>query len=216
MATMMYWLVCVYLWAGDRCRWNCVYLMYAEYVAFFSKEDTYNLPNTFFSKHRSLQRISYKLNLLKVSLLLCRLYSPRSTIFPNRFFPRKKFFVVQFHLRFLNWYWHSCIAWLAPFAMAWSTPGFSLTNFCCFFLKVLWIDVPYMGMPGAKGDKLFGSPAFAMPLLTNAKKKNIINKHVSLFHTGQEDAISCFDKVYFNTQAGDDIYTRTRWFYWVM
>lgn len=89
---------------------------------------------------------------------------PLSTIFPNKFFPLKKFLVEQFHLWFLNWYWHSWIAWLAPLAIADSNPGFSRTKRLCFLLKVLWTDESINATPGDIGDRLFGSPALAIPL----------------------------------------------------
>lgn len=92
------------------------------------------------------------------------IFLPLSTIFPKRFFPLKKFFVEQFHQRLRNWYWHSCIAKFAPFLMASSTPVFSLANLLCFRLRVPCTEGSMKRTPGDTGDRLLGSPAFAMPL----------------------------------------------------
>lgn len=90
--------------------------------------------------------------------------SPLSTILPNRFFPRRKFLVEQFHRRLRNWCWHSAIAWFAPLATAINTPGFSLANLRCFLLKVAYTVGSMWREAGDIGKKLFGSPAFAIPL----------------------------------------------------
>lgn len=90
--------------------------------------------------------------------------SPRSTILPKRFLPRRKLRVEQFHRRFLNWCWHSEMAMLAPFAIAASTPGFSRASRRCFRRSVAWIAGSIYTCTGVTGEMLFGSPAFAMPL----------------------------------------------------
>lgn len=92
------------------------------------------------------------------------MHLPLSTILPNRFFPLKKFLVEQFHLLYLNWCWHSATAILAPLATAASTPGFSLASRRCFLLNVACTAGSIYSTPGDSGDKLFGSPAFAIPL----------------------------------------------------
>lgn len=99
-------------------------------------------------------------------------YLPLSTIFPNKFFPLRKFLVEQFHRRSLNWYWHSEMAWLAPFATAANTPRFSRANRLCFLRRVWWTDGSMDSIPGDIGNRLFGSPAFAIPLEAKKKKKN--------------------------------------------
>lgn len=91
-------------------------------------------------------------------------YLPRSTILPNRFLPRKKFFVEQFHLRFRNWCWHSEMARLAPLTSAARTPGFSRTSRRCFRRSVEWMAGSKNATLAVNGDILFGSPTFAMPL----------------------------------------------------
>lgn len=91
-------------------------------------------------------------------------YSPRSTIFPNRFLPRRKLRVEQFHRRLRNWCWHSAIAILAPLAIAASRPGFSRASLRCLRRSVAWIAGSIYIIPGVSGDMLFGSPAFAIPL----------------------------------------------------
>lgn len=90
--------------------------------------------------------------------------SPLSTILPKRFLPRRKFLVEQFHLLCLNWCWHSVTAILAPFATALRTPGFSLARRLCFRRNDSCIVGSMYKTPGDTGDKLFGSPAFAIPL----------------------------------------------------
>lgn len=72
-------------------------------------------------------------------LCLMMVYSPRSTILPKRFLPRRKLRVEQFHRRLRNWCWHSVMAIFAPFAIAASTPGFSRASRRCFRLSVAWI-----------------------------------------------------------------------------
>lgn len=94
---------------------------------------------------------------------------PLSTIFPNKFFPLKKFLVEQFHLLYLNWCWHSATAMLAPLATAASTPGFSRANLRCLRLRVACTAGSIYSTPGDSGDKLFGSPAFAIPLWTTTR-----------------------------------------------
>lgn len=96
---------------------------------------------------------------------------PRSTIFPNKFFPRKKFRVEQFHRRFRNWCWHSLIAILALLTSAANTPGFSLTKRRCFRRNVVWTAGSIYMIPDVNGDILFGSPTFAMPLVIRKKQK---------------------------------------------
>lgn len=98
------------------------------------------------------------------------MHLPLSTILPNRFFPLKKFLVEQFHLLYLNWCWHSATAMLAPFATAASTPGFSLASRRCFLLNVACTAGSIYSTPGDNGDRLFGSPAFAIPLLNKDSK----------------------------------------------
>lgn len=81
---------------------------------------------------------------INVSIILkCKkiqFYLPRSTIFPNRFFPRKNDFVEQFHCRLRNWCWHSLMAMLIPFSSDLFTPGFSPTSRLCFRRSVLPIS----------------------------------------------------------------------------
>lgn len=96
-------------------------------------------------------------------------YLPLSTILPNKFLPRIKFLVEQFHLWFRNWYWHSYIAKFAPLAIADSNPTFSRTKRLCFLLSVLCTEESIKATPGDIGDKLLGSPAFAMPLKWNCE-----------------------------------------------
>lgn len=96
-------------------------------------------------------------------------YSPLSTIFPNKFFPLRIFLVEQFHRWFLNWYWHSYMAWFAPLAIADKSPGFSRTKRLCFLLRVLWTEESIRATPGDIGDRLLGSPALAIPLKWNWK-----------------------------------------------
>lgn len=93
-----------------------------------------------------------------------RNYIPRSTILPNRFLPRKKFFVEQFHLRFRNWCWHSEMASFAPLTSAWRTPGFSRTNRRCLRRNVVCMAGSMYTTLDVNGEILFGSPTFAMPL----------------------------------------------------
>lgn len=97
---------------------------------------------------------------------------PLSTIFPNKFFPLKKFLVEQFHLLNLNWCWHSATAMLAPFATAANTPGFSLASLLCFRLNVACTAGSIYKTPGDIGERLFGSPALAMPLQKKIKNMN--------------------------------------------
>lgn len=84
------------------------------------------------------------------------------------FFPLRKFLVEQFHLLYLNWCWHSATAMLAPLATADKTPGFSLASLLCFRLRVEWIAGSMIRTPGDIGDRLFGSPALAIPLQQNS------------------------------------------------
>lgn len=91
-------------------------------------------------------------------------HSPRSTIFPNRFLPRRKFRVEQFHRRLRNWCWHSEMAILAPLTNAAKTPGFSRTKRRCFRRSVVCTAGSMYMMPDVSGDILFGSPTFAIPL----------------------------------------------------
>lgn len=93
-----------------------------------------------------------------------KMCSPRSTILPKRFLPRRKLRVEQFHRRFRNWCWHSVMAMLAPFAIAASTPGFSRASRRCFRLSVAWMAGSMYTWTGVTGEMLFGSPAFAIPL----------------------------------------------------
>lgn len=104
------------------------------------------------------------------------MHLPLSTILPNRFFPLKKFLVEQFHLLYLNWCWHSATAMLAPFATAASTPGFSLASRRCFLLSVACTAGSMYRTPGDNGDKLFGSPALAIPL--SNKKSQVSENHL--------------------------------------
>lgn len=98
-----------------------------------------------------------------------KMCSPRSTILPKRFLPRRKLRVEQFHRRFLNWCWHSAIAIFAPFAIAARTPGFSRASRRCFRRRVAWIAGSMYTWTGVTGEMLFGSPAFAMPLKSSKK-----------------------------------------------
>lgn len=107
-------------------------------------------------------------------------YIPRSTILPNRFLPRKKFFVEQFHLRFRNWCWHSEIARFAPLTNAANTPGFSRTKRRCLRRSVVCMAGSMYTMLDVNGDILFGSPTFAMPLFFSEiyqkfREKMVIN-----------------------------------------
>ena len=94
---------------------------------------------------------------------LC-VYLPRSTIFPNRFLPRRKLRVEQFQRRFLNWCWHSLMAKLAPLTRAPNTPGLSRTKRRCFLLSVVCMAGSTYIIPELMGEILFGSPTLAMPL----------------------------------------------------
>lgn len=111
------------------------------------------------------------------NLLICL---PLSTILPNKFFPLRKFLVEQFHLLCLNWCWHSATAMLAPLATADRTPGFSLASLRCFRLNVAWTAGSMYKTPGDKGAKLFGSPAFAMPL-SKQKKVKVVTQKTSVY-----------------------------------
>lgn len=98
---------------------------------------------------------------------------PRSTIFPNKFLPRKKFRVEQFHRRFRNWCWHSLMAIFALLTSAANTPGFSRTSRRCFRRSVVCTAGSMYMMPDVSGEMLFGSPTFAMPLETREREKGI-------------------------------------------
>lgn len=105
-------------------------------------------------------------------------YIPRSTILPNKFFPRKKFFVEQFHRRLRNWCWHSEMARFAPLTSAANTPGFSRTSRRCLRRSVVCMAGSMYTMFDVNGDILFGSPTFAMPLFRNEKKRERMKKIV--------------------------------------
>lgn len=114
-------------------------------------------------------------------------YSPRSTILPKRFFPRRKLRVEQFHRRFLNWCWHSAIAMFAPFAIAARTPGFSRASLLCFRLRVAWIAGSIYTWTGVTGEILFGSPAFAMPLQIKRNESTLwVSERASKTFDGEE------------------------------
>lgn len=112
--------------------------------------------------------------IVKLQKSYTKSYVPRSTILPNRFFPRKKFFVEQFHRRLRNWCWHSEMARFAPLTSAANTPGFSRTSRRCLRRSVVCIAGSMYTMFDVSGDILFGSPTFAMPLFWDKIKKNTI------------------------------------------
>lgn len=115
------------------------------------------------SVHTSITRLLRSSGLVK-RIEIRNFNSPLSTIFPKRFFPRRKFLVEQFHRRFRNWCWHSEMARLAPLTRADRTPGFSRTNLRCFRRSVVWMAGSMYMMPDVSGEMLFGSPTLAMPL----------------------------------------------------
>lgn len=106
---------------------------------------------------------------------------PLSTIFPNKFLPRRKFRVEQFHRRFRNWCWHSLMAMFALLTSAANTPGFSRTSRLCFRRSVVCTAGSMYMMPDVSGEMLFGSPTFAMPLETREMKESVLNSAGEIF-----------------------------------
>lgn len=77
------------------------------------------------------------------------------------------------------------MALLAPLAIAANRPGFSRAKRCCLRRNVASTDESIKRTPGDKGDKLFGSPAFAMPLQKNKNCEQLTKTTVYdlKFHT---------------------------------